>query len=602
MSESTPVGLALAGYAQVLLVPGLVVFALAGKAATLASLPRIVAISLLVNWLLANVLVLGGLWSRHAWLALLLIGLALIAVRPPKLDLTLRLPAILILVLSLLFLHAHFADAFLSVFTGHDAVFSWNRWANDWYRGALPEFTMIYPQLIPANWAAIYAVNGAPLEILARTIMPLFALLTALAFLRTNESRLVQVVGAVLCVFLVDTYFSRWLSTGYVDVAVMFMSWSALSIGYSLDSQRSIRSQRTEMVLASMLAAAASLTKQPGWLAVCFLQTIYFAGFANRATRSDWWVILSPAVVAGVVSLPWYAGKFLEVQAGTERDILSHLLTDVHQGRSFVEKLAFSYAILTAQLHHLVLASLGMVALGSTFVSGLARLNLLFATVTLIVWAALFGYDVRNLAVALPMWSLAFAWGLSALIERFRDWSGMRRPGWLGRLRKPELSGGSTSLIVIIGIVAFGVLLLSNDLEKRQSDQLSNRGVPQLNRFLSTWFGDSNVRPCVQCVLTNYRYMEAIPELNHLYLPQYRVVMKKTERPLWSLENFIEAIDEERLTYVLFSRTLLFSDRHERFVAFTRGLAARGHWEVVEDNRLFFFAQRLDSRDALDGP
>ena len=38
MSEITQVGLALAGYAQVLLVPGLVVFALARKLVTLARL------------------------------------------------------------------------------------------------------------------------------------------------------------------------------------------------------------------------------------------------------------------------------------------------------------------------------------------------------------------------------------------------------------------------------------------------------------------------------------------------------------------------------------------------------------------------------------
>lgn len=593
LSEIAQIGLVLAGYSQVLLVPGLVVFALAGKPVTPARLPSIVAISLLINWLLANVLILGGIWSQSVWLAVLLIGVALIAIRRPALDLTLGLPAMLVIVLSVLILHGEFAEAFLSVFTGHDAVFSWNRWAMDWFRGHLPEFTMNYPQLIPANWATIYAVNGTPLEVLARTIMPLFPLLTAIAFLRLVESPGVQVVGAVLCVFLVDTYFSRWTSTGYVDLAVMFMSFSALSVGYSLDTSRSAQSQRFQMVLGSVLATAASLTKQPGWLAVCFLQTIYIVGFANRASRGDWWVIVSPALVASVLSLPWYLGKLLEVHAGTERDILTHLLTDVHEGRSLGEKLAYSYGILAGQLHQLVLVVLGVVAMASVFVSGLARLNLLFATVTLFVWAALFGYSVRNLAVAVPMWSLAFAWGLQAMAKLSRNWYRLQSPRrWLRRLPKPELVHGGTSLILVAGVVAFCAMLSSNDLENSQGAQLSDRGVPQLNGFLSDWFRESNARPCEQCVLTNYRFMEAVPELRDLYWPQYRAVMKKTERPLWSIENYVEAINEDRLTYVLFSRTVLFSDRHERFVEITRALAARGHWEIVEDNRLFFFAKR----------
>ena len=141
--------LALTGYFEVLLGPGLVYFSLRRRVIRFHDVHSVVAVSLLANGLVAFVLVLTGMLSQAAWLAVALACLLTVILRRPRADLGLNALTLCLIAVSVVCLEGYFRSAFLSVFTGTDAVFSWNRWAVDWFSGRLPVFSMSYPQLMP---------------------------------------------------------------------------------------------------------------------------------------------------------------------------------------------------------------------------------------------------------------------------------------------------------------------------------------------------------------------------------------------------------------------------------------------------------------------
>jgi len=69
-----------------------------------------------------------------------------------------------------------------SVIDGWDPLFSWNRWAVDWYHGRFPSHIWHYPQLLPSNWSITYLFIGTDkIQFFATAIMPLFPLFSLLA-------------------------------------------------------------------------------------------------------------------------------------------------------------------------------------------------------------------------------------------------------------------------------------------------------------------------------------------------------------------------------------------------------------------------------------
>ena len=577
--------LVLAGYFQMLLASGIVYFKLFNRTARFADLPAIVGISLLVNLLLCNILVAIGLHSQVPWLVITASFLLAIAFIRPRFDLSLDVPAIIVLVIALVLLQGYFRSGYLSIFHGSDAVASWNRWAVAWFSGGFPNFTMNYPQLIPANWSILYAINNAPLESVARTVMPLFSLLLAISFLKSKTPVSVNLAASVTCLSVLLVHFEKFIDEGSVDIAVMYLSWCAIQAGFNLDTTRRVKNLRFELLTGALLATAACLTKQAGWLAVLFLQTIYLLGFRRQARGSDFLLVFSPLLVSAALALPWYAWKLLAVLNGQERDITSFLLVDIHRGRSSMERLLHSYSHLSARLSDAVLAGFFVTAVASAWSSAPARLNLMFACVATAVWAFLFGYDARNLSVAIPLWCMSFAIGLRHLALQIEDVKGKMLTSFAGVPSRYIIAAA------LLGAIGFGLAVSGRNLPAEQELQVMNRGAAPINTFLVEYFDDPSRRPCDECVLTNYRFMESNSKLAHLYYPQYRVVMTRNARPLWSLENFRKCVESGTVSHVLFSRKTNFSKKFLRYLEYLEGRERAGKLRVIEDNDTFFFAE-----------
>src|SRR6266700_3598462 len=69
------------------------------------------------------------------------------------------------------------------IFDSWDDVFSWNRWASEWYSGQLPLKTYHYPQLLPTNWSISYQFLGTDeIQFFAKSVMILFGFGTLFIF------------------------------------------------------------------------------------------------------------------------------------------------------------------------------------------------------------------------------------------------------------------------------------------------------------------------------------------------------------------------------------------------------------------------------------
>lgn len=581
--------LALTGYFEVLLGPGLVYFSLQRRIIRFDDIHSVVAVSLLANGLVAFVLVLTGMLSQAAWLAVALACLLTVILRRPRADLGLKALTLCLLAVSVCFLGDDFRSAFLRVFTTSDAVYSWNRWALDWFSGTLPVFSMSYPQLIPANWSVLYVLHEVPLEVLARTLMPLFSLLLVVSYARLKETPFVLLIASLTCLSMLLVYFPRYIGTGYVDIAVAYFTWCAIQTGYNVCAAPNTPDLRFQLLTGALIAVAASLTKQSGWFAVLCLQIVYWSAFRWKSPRSlrgeriGTALVFSPLLLALALSLPWYAYKHLLALHGQERDILAFLLTSIHGGKSYAERLIHSWSLLTGKVHPFLLVLFFLVCLISIRRSSVARLNLFFSGSMLLVWALFFGYGTRNMSVAVPLLSLSFASGLDELLRTFKR-----------KLVQPELSSAivvstrAATVLGTVGIVVLFFLLSGRALEEHQSAQIDARGDHVLNAFLVDHFENEE---CEECVLTNYRYIEANPKLRRIYFPQYRVVMVQRDRPLSSMENFRKWLDSKRIRYVLFSRKRLRRGVAD-YIEFLKGEARSGRMRIIADNDRFFLVKK----------
>lgn len=535
-------GLLLLSYA-LLVLPGLAYYAISFRRINILDIPFILGIGMLVNLLLAYFFVAADVYSRTAYLMAAGCFVTLILTRRPRFYLELDTATLLTVAAAVLITRSNIESAFLNVFQLTDAVFSWGRWATDWYSGQYPKYTMNYPQLIPANWGMLYSINGANLESAARTMMPVLVIFTAISYLGSSASRVHCVLAALTFLALVKMFYDNYLGEGYVDIAVAFLSWCAISVWFAMEQKQAFSARR--IVLASLLACAAALTKQGGLITVLFLQILHLSYRHDiKLLPGGTWLVAAPLIIATVLTAPYYVVMHYLVHLGMERDVTSYLINEIHQGRNYGQRVLRAWSMITGKLSPLIAAALIILTLASFLFNRRLKFIAVFAVMAFAVWALLFSYDLRNLSVAVPLVAYAAAGVVASLLELYAG-------SLLQLLDRPKrLSSGTCMLAASVALVLLLVLFSRYDLAQRESRQVKSRGNPALSAFLEANISED----CSACVLTNYRYMEATESLRRYYLPQYRIVTDRSERPLFNHENFSRWAADSRVRYIVFSK------------------------------------------------
>jgi hypothetical protein len=316
-----------------------------------------------------------------------------------------------------------------------------------------------------------------------------------------------------------------------------------------------------------------------------------------------------------VVVAPWYGYKHVQILAGLERDIVPVVMQDIHEGRGYLARIRYSVSLLAADIHPALLGALAAATAVAFLRSRPARAAAAIGLAYVAVWMLWFSYDTRNLALAYPFIGLASAAGALGVLRALRHLA----PGAadaaasiaLGASRPLERAFAAPAVRRLAGYgvlaaagaawlylaVAFdhGRLLAAHDAALRRL------GDAEVNRELYAFDARS---PFDGKILTNYRYLEFLPELRRHFEPWYKKRFDIPTRPLRNLPSFRSYLEEyPEVRYVLLVETFAAPGvRKDIRQAIDEGIS-RGEYRVLlQSPKVFLVEMARPHPAAARGP
>jgi hypothetical protein len=398
--------------------------------------------------------------------------------------------------------------AFTTVFAGYDALVSWNRWAMDWMNGRFPTWTMHYPQLIPANWSMLYAIVGNELQFLPKGLSVLFPATTVLMLvdLGLRKSRPEFMLAAALTGVLMSESRGQFIASGYADLPIAFFGIAPFYLLHCAESEDDSR-LRAHIAAATICVIGCGLTKQAGfYLAAVFPPLLYLFLRRRFPAAAGARILPTVAVVVCVVLLfivPWHVYKEIQVFQGFEARE-NPMVSGVHHGRSLSERAIWAWMIwddyLTTPLACFVVLAVGLSIVFRRALSTTLLITLPFTA----IWALLFSYDRRNLALAYPFI------GISAGMGTVAGWTWLRA-FWKRRGIRRHVTTG----LAVIAVIALATpWILHAKILAAHDRELRKLGSAELNEFLYAFHEQHGFEGKI---LTNYRLLAVLPELREYY-------------------------------------------------------------------------------------
>ena len=318
------------------------------------------------------------------------------------------------------------------IFDSWDDVVSWNRWANDWYKGILPIKTWHYPQAIPANWSMIYHFVGSPdIQPFAKFMMNMFpfAILGGFYDLYKNLKSEAFLAGAGFSGFLVLALVGVSLGTGYVDITIAFYCFI---IFYSLLlTSRGFLPLSCGLMLSTALLATVVLIKQGGlFMLFPFIIATILIFFKNRQEPVNKKRLIA-FMLAGymLLVLPYYIYKEIQIKEGIEKSEVGWVTHEIYAGKTKLQRLEdasvrFRDAVTDITVINslpepirpatkLVFFSILIFLSCLSLASSMGRFVMLLIVVPYyLIWALFFSYDLRNLSLVIAFWGFALGTGI----------------------------------------------------------------------------------------------------------------------------------------------------------------------------------------------
>lgn len=386
---------------------------------------------------------------------------------------------------------------FDTVFQTWDAWASWDRWAEKWAENRFPGDTWEYPQLIPITYSVGYKFIGTvAVKFFGKSIMPLFLLAIGLMFfdLGLRKRSFGYMFSSALVVYMIGYLFSKYIADGYVDIPVACFSLMAIYSLLVAEEAKDAGELRTNLLLGSLATATAAVTKQTGLYIVALYPLLAFLWILRQRKGFTWketlkllgWHILAILVLV----FPWYAYMQYRIWYGGNVSNIQYVISDIYGDMSMAERFMSAMALVGPFVYLYGFVILSLPVLRKPMRHLLVMLVLPFS----ILWAFFLGYEVRNLAVALPPLALI---------------SGKALEGWLeniaGPLRrnKRALYVPVYAALLLMGLV-LGLAALrfsGQSITERQITLQKQIFEPELNRKLYSFFS-RNGGP--QLMLTNY--------------------------------------------------------------------------------------------------
>lgn len=415
--------------------------------------------------------------------------------------------------------------SFGQIFSQWDDVVSWNRCAIDWYSGIFARWTGYYPQLIPINWSLIYMFLGSPVvQFFAKAIMPLFplAILVSMLDLGLRSKQIGYIIGiSVTGILLIMVAEREGLSSGYVDIPVAFMAFIPVYLLLTTQHSDPPESVKRNVLLGAVLCAGAASTKQAGLYLLLFYPVLcYLLLFQNMPEfkkKDTVKLILASYVIMIVLTAPWYVHHHLQVLRGIEKNEISGVADVARHGKTNVEiffqainliekKVSYIAAIMEKISFNTVKAGMWVILLYALFILGSAfslfnkswrYLILLIVVPYFFIWVFSTSYDLRNLALAMPLIGASTGVGLQSC------------GGWLKERIKLNTIYSLLAGMALV-IVVFNFAFDKGKLVDRQISLQKQIGDPKMDNILYDYHRQHRFQGVV---LTNYQLMNYLPDL-----------------------------------------------------------------------------------------
>jgi hypothetical protein len=417
-----------------------------------------------------------------------------------------RLLVLVLGIASLAWIASFLPEAFTSIFEGYDALVSWNRWALDWMNGQLPVWTLRYPQLLPANWAMLYTIAGAPLQFLPKGLSVLFPLTTLAMFVDAGvrRSRPEYLLAAALTAVLMSFGGGRYIASGFADLPIAFFALAPFYLLATWDGGGDRERGRATIAVATAFVIGCALTKQAGlYLALLypfFLSASLreYAPDVDRAGRLK--IVVGASMALLVLIAPWYVFKQMQFMQGFDSPGVASS-AGVHRGRTFPERAVRAWQIWQDHLTSPLLCGVLIAVALSAFTRRIAAITLSITLPFSVIWVLLFSYDRRNLAFAFPFIGLSAATG--ALLAG--EWFCALGRRWPRTARRGALAALSIAIVLAFGVAERGRIEASHDRALRAL------GNDDLNAFLYSYLERHGFEGRI---LTNYRLLSSLPGLS----------------------------------------------------------------------------------------
>ena len=387
-----------------------------------------------------------------------------------------------------------------SVFNTYDAIVKWNFNATDWAQNRVPPNIEDYPQLGPILFSLTYVFIGSlKVQFFAKFIMPLFLLMIMLMMfdLGLVKPSYGLLFGVEIVYLVIKHFVGEYILDGYMDIPLAFFTFLGI---YALLKSRvpdDERSRLANIFLGVVFLCGAAVTKQAG-LYVLAVYPILVILLYGRKSVLLWWKeyriwLISAGIIVLVLVVGWYGMKFFEFSLGESK---THLLvpiqntTDTYGSQDLWTKIRSG------------VDSLGMYALGFLFI--LPALFLVEPAIRWIVvlivlpysllWAGYASYDLRNLTLVWPFFSLAVA----ASLEAYCEWLFTLGKRIFGRF---QFRWWVAAVVALLLVIAVGVAIPSSTLIQKQEALQKQILNPELNQLLYDYF-ESN--PSQLKILASY--------------------------------------------------------------------------------------------------
>jgi hypothetical protein len=263
------------------------------------------------------------------------------------------------------------------------------------------------------------------------------------------------------------------LVSGFADVPVAFMALASYYLILIADRSESATTAFKYLLLGSLCCAGCALTKQAGlYVAASYPLLCYLITVRHRADypSKPRLLLASCAVIVGGIA-PWYLYKQISIMHGLDDSEIAHVTSGIHQGAALPDRISSAFHLLGASFEpaarltskssfNILSREASILAIGTIVLVCLffclrdknwRYLLALVAVPYYLIWAFFFSYDLRNVALAIPLFGIAMGLGmqnifagLTLLSQRLFDLPARKAaPVSSARLSAPPVSGES---------------------------------------------------------------------------------------------------------------------------------------------------------------